>query len=563
MWQTNYVAARLEAAWPHVRCEIHPFVTQGDRRLDSPLPEIGGKGLFTSELEAALHSHAIDLAVHSLKDLPVDDSPGLTVGAIPPRADVRDVLIAQPGVTLDSLPAGARVGTSSLRRQAQLAAYRPDLRVEPIRGNVDTRLRKVLAGDYAAAVMAAAGLARLGLEKHICAWLDLHIMLPAPGQGALGVQCRADDQALLALLARLDDPATRAAVIAERRLLKELGGGCSAPVAALATLDASGRITLTARVASLDGQSVRTVTVHGMEPHAVAIDAAAQLSAQGATAILEEARRRTETRAPARAGQTAQPLTGQCVLITRAAEQASSLRTLLEAAGATVLLLPAVQIMPLVADSTASPGPVTVLDDVDFVVFTSANAVRVFVQMYPCAAQRLAAGGVVPTVVAVGPATRTALTEAGIPVQIIPTQYAAAALPVALGDVAGKRILLPRSALGDTQLPESLRAGGASVIELALYTTVPTEPDAETVAAVLAGPPPDYVIFTSPSTVTGLLHWLASDAVLAARVASATAVCIGPTTAQALAGTAWRHPIVAETHTAEGIVDAIIRRLQR
>ena len=563
LWQSKHVAALLEAAWSHVRCELVPLVTQGDRRLDRPLPEIGGKGLFTAELEDALRNGVIDVAVHSLKDLPVEDSPGLTVGAIPSRVDVRDVLIAGPAWSLATLPQQARVGTSSLRRQAQLAAYRPDLRVEPIRGNVDTRLRKVLAGEYHAVVMAAAGLARLGLEAHIREWLDLALMLPAPGQGALGVQCRSDAD-LLNLLAPLDDARTRAAVTAERRLLQELGGGCSVPIAALATLDGAARITLIARVVSLDGRAMLTVTTAGEDPQRLAEDAAAMLLQQGAATILRDARQATQAKGVSLPGEgdvqpsvpVVLPLVGRRVLVTRAVEQAMPLAKLLEEAGAQVMLLPTVRIVPL-SPAVEGQGD-DMLDGVDVLIFTSANAVRTFVEGYPGAVRRITAGTVTPLVVAIGPATEAVLRAAGMEAAFVPDEYTATALPARLGDLTGKRVLLPRSALGDAVLPDALRSLGAQVTELRLYTTVATEPDRASVDRLLAAGRPDYVTYTSPSTVNGLRTWMAADARLADLLAMAQPVCIGPTTAQALEGTAKTAPIVAQTHTVEGMVAAMI-----
>ncbi|MFQ5435047.1 MAG: hydroxymethylbilane synthase, partial [Anaerolineae bacterium] len=253
LWQTEHIKARLEAAWPGLQCRIEPFVTRGDKVLDKSLPQIGGKGLFTAELEAALHDGRIDIAVHSLKDLPIENADGLTLGAITSRADVRDALIAREGWTLDTLPAGAVVGTSSVRRQAQLRALRPDLVIKPIRGNVDTRIRKVKAGEYHAAILAAAGVTRLGLTEMVTEQLDMDVMLPAPGQGALAVQCRAGDEATLAILAAIEDADVRQAVTAERAFLNGLGGGCSAPVGAFATVSEDG-IDLEALVAWPDGR---------------------------------------------------------------------------------------------------------------------------------------------------------------------------------------------------------------------------------------------------------------------------------------------------------------------
>ena len=235
-WQTDWVQARLQAAWPDLHCDLRLFQTSGDKILDRPLPEIGGKGLFTEELENALRSGEIDLAVHSLKDLPIDDAAGLTVGAIGEREDPRDVLISRQYFTLAHLPRGARVGTSSLRRAAQLLAARPDLKILSLRGNVDTRLRKAMQGEYDAIVLAAAGVLRLGFESHIAEYLSFDVMLPAPGQGAVAVQCRADDHRTIDLLRPIDHTLTRSAVTAERAFLNGLGGGCSAPVAAYAQL---------------------------------------------------------------------------------------------------------------------------------------------------------------------------------------------------------------------------------------------------------------------------------------------------------------------------------------
>ncbi|MDT0632708.1 hydroxymethylbilane synthase [Rubrivirga litoralis] len=295
-WQADHVAAELEAAWPGLVVEKVPFVTEGDKVLDKPLPEIGGKGLFTVELEAALGAGRIDLAVHSLKDLPTDDPPGLTVGATTRREDPRDAWICPAGGGVDDLPPGATVGTSSLRRGSQLLRRRPDLVIRSIRGNVETRIRKVKEGGYHAGVLALAGLSRLEIEGEAASILDLDTMLPAPGQAALGVQVRADDDAVRRLVGALDHAETRAAVTAERQFLASLGGGCSAPIAAYGTVE-NGRLHLRGRVVSLDG--ARTVEVEAeapFDPHHPARagrevgEAAAQDAlAQGAAAVLAEA----------------------------------------------------------------------------------------------------------------------------------------------------------------------------------------------------------------------------------------------------------------------------------
>jgi hydroxymethylbilane synthase len=253
--------------------------------LDLPLPEIGGKGLFTSELEKALVEGQVDAAVHSLKDLPVQDSPGITIAAIPVRAEVRDVLVSADGSNLDSLPEGARVGTSSLRRASQLLAYRPDLHPEPIRGNVDTRLRKVEERQYDAIILAGAGLVRLGLERYITQWLPLDLMLPAPGQGALAVQARDGDERTLALLAPLEDLPSRRAVEAERAFLSNLGGGCSLPVAAYAE-EIGSSLQLRGLVSSVDGSHVINLTGEGYDPQEVGKVLAVRALQEGAASLL-------------------------------------------------------------------------------------------------------------------------------------------------------------------------------------------------------------------------------------------------------------------------------------
>ena len=284
-WQTNYVINLLQQAVPELVCEEVVITTRGDKVLDKPLPEIGGKGLFTQELEAELLSGNVDVAVHSLKDLPVEDSPGLTVGAIPEREDPRDVIVSPAGHSLETLPQGAVVGTSSLRRQSQTLARRPDLRVKSIRGNVDTRIRKVEEGQYDAAVMAGAGVTRLGLDRHIAAWLPFTVMLPAPGQGALGIQCRAEDERVLSILSKIHHTHTARSVLAERTFLQALGGGCSIPVGAYARIEHQ-TILMDGLVAATDGSRMISASGKGANPQTLGEELAGQALAQGAGEIL-------------------------------------------------------------------------------------------------------------------------------------------------------------------------------------------------------------------------------------------------------------------------------------
>ena len=291
LWQTRYVMAELTAANATVTSAYEIYSTKGDRVIDVPLPQVGGKGLFTAELEAALHSGDIDCAVHSLKDLPTEQPAGLALGAIMPRADARDVLISRSGMTLLELPQGAVIGTSSHRRGAQLKAIRPDIQLADIRGNVDTRIKKALDpdGQYDAIMLASAGLDRLGFVDVITERLSPELMLPAPGQGAVTVQMRSEWDGIAHFTA-LHCVDTALCVTAERAFLSGLGGGCSVPVAAYAIVT-NGAVEVTGRVCALDGSTVITVATQGtcetLAEAAILGAALAEMAlAQGAATLL-------------------------------------------------------------------------------------------------------------------------------------------------------------------------------------------------------------------------------------------------------------------------------------
>jgi hydroxymethylbilane synthase len=290
-WQADWVADRLRAHHPGLEVTLVEIKTQGDRDRNSPLSAIGGTGLFTKEIQRALVDGEVDLAVHSLKDLPTRGPDGLTLGAVPPREDVADALIAPVHKVLEALPVGARVGTSSLRRRAQLLHLRPDLDIRNLRGNVETRLAHAADGRLDAVLLAGAGLHRLGLEGRITRRLDPLAFLPAVGQGALGIECRADDAEVLDLLAPLDDPATRRATAAERRVLAELEGGCIIPLGAWARDDGDG-LALDAAVLDPDGRD--RVAARGVgsrnDPDALGREVARALRDQGADRLLERVR---------------------------------------------------------------------------------------------------------------------------------------------------------------------------------------------------------------------------------------------------------------------------------
>ncbi len=290
LWQANWVADGLRAAGHAV--ELITLKTQGDLQQEGPIAALGMAGIFTKELQKALLDGRIDVAVHSLKDLPTDEVPGLVLAAVPLRETVNDVLISRAGETLAALPRGARIGTGSLRRRSQLLHVRPDLQMHDVRGNVDTRLRKLREGQYEALVLAAAGLTRLNLAEQITEVLPPSVMLSAVGQGALGIETRADDAATRAAVTVLDDQHSHRAVIAERSLLAALRGGCLAPVGAWGRSTDDGRLLFSACVLSRDGARRLAAERIGDASDAVQLgrQVAEDLLAQGAGELIESAR---------------------------------------------------------------------------------------------------------------------------------------------------------------------------------------------------------------------------------------------------------------------------------
>lgn len=294
IWQAEHVAARLQALHPGLRIELVRMSTSGDKLLDSPLSQVGGKGLFVKELEQGLLSGTADIAVHSMKDVPVELPPDLHLPVILPREDPRDAFVSVHHRSLDELPVGGRLGTASLRRQCQLRALRPDLDIVTLRGNVNSRLAKLDAGEYAAILLAAAGLIRLGMGARITRLLEPDESLPAIGQGAIGIECRIDDAHTHALIAPLDDASTHICVRAERALNTRLHGGCQVPIAGYAELG-HGVIVLRGLVGSLDGQRFVRGVISGKPEDAEELGTvlAEDLLARGAGEILQELHGRT------------------------------------------------------------------------------------------------------------------------------------------------------------------------------------------------------------------------------------------------------------------------------
>jgi len=492
----------------NVPARLLTITTEGDRRA----PDTAwGEGAFVSSIEAALVAGEIDVAVHSAKDMPTDEDARLTIAAYLPRADARDVLVAPAGKLLDGIsgvPRGARIGTDSPRRGAFIRAQRPDLRVHPLHGNVDTRLRRLDDGETDILVLAAAGLDRLGLSDRIAIRLSPDDVPPAPGQGALAVQVRTDDAEVLDVIRRLDDRATRSEVIAERALLAASGGGCRSPLGALGHATGS-RLELLGGFATLDGSIVAVVRREGYTaaPAELAREVLAAITERASAAALERG-------APA-------------VIVTRARDQAAPTALGLVDRGLAPLLVPAIEIRH--GDARELDRAAREITDRDWVVFTSSNAVRMLSAAATKVGRDLAASGA--RFASVGPATDAALRAVGVIPAHRPSRATSGSLADSLPIGPGERILLPRGDLADEVLPARLRERGAVVDEVVAYRTEEA-PDASVSslrAALENGPV--AVVVTSGSTVRGLVT-LARRAGMADALAELNAVAIGNETAR-------------------------------
>jgi len=618
--QANIVAGALRQAHPGLEVRVIVISTKGDRVLDVALSKIGDKGLFVKELETALLAGEIDIAVHSAKDLPSRLPDGLTLAAFLPRGDVRDAVVVRATAPLSStddvlssvLPRGAHIGTSSLRRMCQLRAARPDLRISDVRGNVDTRLRKLAEGQFDALVLAAAGLERLGFIERgadgqpitVDLWglnagfiahdatkktpevlnsqlvavpLPTTVMLPAVAQGVLAIETRADDEHVQALLHPLNDADTQSAAIAERAFLRALEGGCQVPIAAYAHIN-RGRVWLTGLIGSLDGASV----VHDTREDAV--HNAEVLGNSLATHLLDAGGR--DILAALRARETQRPLEHMRVVITRAEGRSDGLATRLRELGAEPILYPVIAYAP--------PDDRQPLDDAlqmlvagkyDWLALTSVTAVEVVKAWL--VDRGMAALPAIPTPIAVvGPATAQACLELlGQQPAVMPDAFAAEHLahalsleskphtlaqetnalqdsarqPVRFSDSGrGQRVLLLNADIAKPTLETALRDVGAEVDRVIAYRTVPASGNGAALSAVLDA---DAITFTSGSTVRHFVERL--DPASLSAVQAKVIVCIGPTTAEAAREAGLTPTAVAAEATEEGLVEALVQTVQR
>ena len=554
LYQANYVKDLLEARGRP--CELVILKTQGDKDRTTMLSEFGGVGVFVKELERALVDDEVDVAVHSLKDLPTDQPEGLVVAAQPVRVSVHELLIVHPDAWVEPdedrgglpLKEGARVGTASLRRKAQLRELRPDLEVVGIRGNVPGRVDKARTREVDAVMLAAAGIDRLELELEGLRRFDVpaEMMLPAPGQGALGIEVRSGDRELVELLRGLSDRAVERATEAERRLLHELGAGCSVPLGAHAEPapeDGEQGVGLRA-VLQVNRTEATLPHMHRAYVRASSPAAAAELALR----VLAPALR------GAAAHLSSEPeLPGASVVIAREPERAARLLELLGAAGARAYAWAPTTRVPL-AEGAAVNAAVAAVPDGGWLLFASANAVEAFAAVvdpvtFVERVPRLRLG-------AVGPATARALAEADLPVDLL-TEEAHGAGGAALAQTVLERfgaerpaVLLPAARGGRAELEDGLRAAGCAVTRLELYESVPSTPPAVEDLDV------DALMLASPSGARSMLGGPALPA-------RCRLVAIGETTAAEVRSLGHEVAATAEEPTPQGLFEAVLRALGR
>ncbi len=509
--QANLVADALRAAGAAVR--VDTIVTDGDRRT----PDTAwGEGAFVTAIEAALLNGEVDVAVHSAKDVPTDQDPRLVIAAFLPREDARDVVVLPGGLPLASLvdlPHGARVGTDSPRRTAFLRAQRPDLDVHPLNGNVDTRLRRLDAGETDALVLAAAGLRRLDRQDRISLALSASVMPPAPGQGALAVQVRADDAIARGLVGRHDHGPTRRAVETERALLAASGGGCRAPLGALGTV-LDGGLRLEAGYARPDGR--------------VAVHVSRTSASPGTVAGLVRATLRDLAEAAADAARHGDPDASR-VVVTRAPEDGAATLLALVDRGLAPILVPAIETAS--ADASRVDDLVRRLPAADWVVVTSARTVDALAAAAERTGCDLATGGPDgPRWAAIGAATERALEAAGVTVSFRPSRSTGMDLAESLPVAAGTTVILPHGDLAGRKLPNRLTERGASVDAAVVYHTLEAPASSHAPLRAALADNPAAVVLASGSAVRGWLE-LARAIGAESAVAGIPVIAIGPTTA--------------------------------
>lgn len=608
LWQSNWVKNKLEKSHHGLRVEIEIITTTGDQLADASLTQIGGKGVFTKELEDALLEGRIQLAVHSLKDLPTVLPDGLHIAAVSEREDVRDALILNDKLKSDvhsikDLPQGARIGTSSQRRRSQLLHLRPDLQIFELRGNVDTRLKKLDEGQYDAIILASAGLIRLGLSFRIALRIDISEMLPAVGQAALGIESRIDDAVTNHFLECLNHQPTKFAVDAERALLRTLGGGCSVPVAAFACIrkdrntgKKSPRLILDAVVADPIGTILIRRQAKGPISRAddMGQELAKSLLSAGAGDILKNIEnappfhkpvpppevKKTKAKAmaapiaPAPAPETSKKntvttptalpsLKGKKIISTRSAKQGGELIKQLTDIGAEVISCPTIEISEPISWDDLDKS-LKHLSWYDTITFTSANGVEYFLNRLDELGHSRAE--LLPIrICAVGKKTEELLKKEMIQVDLMPEEFTAENLAEEFikrygvrERLRGSRMLLPTSQIAGDTIKTSLERIGVYVELVEAYQTIMPDVSREELEETLSKAKADYIIFTSPSTIINLAGLLLTDN-LKQFLGDTRVACIGPITAEIATQFGLEVSVQPDEHTADALVQGIIR----
>ncbi len=535
--QARYVADAIQQARPNLQTEIVIIQTTGDRILDSPLSRIGGKGVFTKEIEEALLDCRIDMAVHSLKDLPTTLPDGLMIGAVPPREDPADVLIASRELDWKELGAGAKIGTSSLRRSAQIRRLNREVEIAELRGNVPTRIQKVVEGRYDAIVLAAAGVNRLALEAPFRKSIAFDEMLPAPGQGAIALEVREDDASTRKLLLSIHDVPTAVCCRAERALLQGLGGGCQLPLGAHAEVQ-DGKLRLRGRILSLDGRRTLEDEITGEpeEAEALGMQLADRLLSSGARELLEELGLSStsgfeEAVRRAKALDTL-PLGGKTVIVTRDEDTDGPLSLSLRSLGAHPVCMPLIQ-----HRSPQDPEPfnktIESIDKYEWIIFTSYRAVHAVADALARKGRRL--NELIGRIACVGKATAMAVEKAGGIVRLVPRNAQVTKLLVSLlkeETRPGTKMLYPRADLASPVFADELRKAGMVVDDPVAYRTERQSTSGEA-ADTLADLKPQAILFCSPSAVEALQQSLSKEE-LERVLAGVVVGSIGPRTSEAL-----------------------------
>ena len=551
--QAGWVRRKLEEAYRGLKVQTIKIKTSGDRFLTSPIKAIEGKGIFVKEIEDALLQEKIDLAVHSMKDLPMEIPAGLTITAITEREDPRDALVSAYQRLLKDLPAGSKVGTGSLRRQTQILHHRPDLVIVPIRGNVDTRLKKLDRGEVDGLVMAVAGLKRLGQQDRISEYLSIDVCLSAVAQGVLGLETR-DGDPVNQMVAFLHHHPSAMEVVAERAFLRRLGGGCQIPVGARGYVEGD-RIKLMGVVGDASGKRLMRGEVEGKaeDGENLGAELAERLLSQGADELLNGGKVDSKGKAKG----NPKPLLGRCIMITRSRLQSGSFVRGVEELGSEVIECPTIEIIP---PESYVPLDRTIqdLEEYDWIVFTSVNGVKEFLnRLQYLGKDGSALKGI--RLAAIGPETAKEIASHGIQVEFVPAEYRGEGILHGLNpaEVEGKRFLLPRAATARDILPRTLKQWGAEVDMVQAYRTVPAKGSAAILNGVLAENKVDMVTFTSSSTVKYFVDLL-SPADLRKFCNAVAVACIGPITKGTAESNRIRVDVLAQEYTVSGLIEAIV-----